>query len=145
MAAYIQIWNPDLWLWDTHAAEVRETKKGNLIRGDWSCGTRKHYEIGQGVFIYRVSDNHGIVASGLVTDEPFEGEHWDRSGQMTLYVPIDFDVVLDLQDILPRDRLESEVRFDWRHLIGSGKEVSGDVAAKLEDLWKRHLAAIGRA
>jgi len=145
MAAYIQIWNPNEWPWQTHAAEARETSNGNLIRGGWSCGVRKQYDEKQRVFIYRVSDNHGIVASGYVAGEVYEEEHWSSSGEMALYVPIHFDAVLDLHHILPRDRLEAEVPFGWRSLMGSGKEVSGDAAAKLENLWKQHLAAVGRA
>lgn len=144
MIAYIQLWNPERWPWETHADDVRRTKEGEIIDGTWNCGIRRKYQIRARAYVYRVRDNHGIVASGYVRDELFQREHFDGSGQLLWYVPIDFDVVLELNEILRRDRLEAEVPFDWRHLMGSGKGVSGEAAAKLEDLWRRHLAAIGR-
>jgi hypothetical protein len=145
MIGYIQLWNQGLWPWETHAEEVSRTKEGETIEGNWNCGIRRNYQIGARAYVYRVVDNRGIVASGHVVDKPFQAEHFDGTGRLLWCVPIDFDAVLDLHEILSRDRLESEVAFDWRHIQGSGKEISGEAAAKLEDLWKRHLAAMGRA
>jgi hypothetical protein len=144
MPAYIHIWNPHLWPWDNLAAEARATRLGEIVRDGWSCGIRKHYDIGGRVFIYRVDNNHGVVASGYIADEPYTDTHWDLSGGSTLYVPIDFDVILDLHEILPRERLETDVPWNWRNLLGSGIEIKGDSAEVLEDLWLRHLKEIGR-
>jgi hypothetical protein len=144
MIAYIQLWNQTLWPWMEQADEARITRAGATFIGRWSCGIRRHYGVDARVFIYRVRDHHGIVASGYVLDEPRLEEDFDGSGRVWWYLPIEFDVVLDPNDILPRDRLEAEVPFDWRHMMGSGIKVSGEAAAKLEDLWRRHLVSVGR-
>jgi len=145
VSPYILVWNPERWPWKEHAEEVRESKRGKVVPGNRSCGIRKNYEIGGRIFLYRVADNQGIVASGTVSGETYPELHWDGSGREIRYVPIDFDKILELHEILPRDQLEAEVPFDWRHLLGSGKQVPAEAAGKLENLWKRHLKAIGRA
>lgn len=144
MIAYIQLWNQTRWPWMEQAEEARITRAGETFIGGWSCGIRRHYEIDARVFVYRVRDHHGIVASGHVLDEPFLEGRSDGSGRTWWCVPIEFDVVLAPNELLPRDRLEAEVPFDWRHMMGCGIKVSGEAAAKLEDLWKRHLASVGR-
>ncbi len=144
MAAYIQIWNPELWNWDTLATDARMTKKGEAVAGSWSCGIRKNYEIGQRVYLYRVGRNHGIVASGYIDGDTFSEEHWGSSGNRALYVPIQFDVILNLGEILPREQLEAEVPFNWRGLQGSGIEIKGEPAGMLKNSWTRHLRSAGR-
>lgn len=139
MTTYMLVWNPSLWPWTSHRSDMRKTRNGRLVDLNWNCGIRKNYLDGARVFLYRVRQEQGIVASGHVAGECYEDEQWDDPKLIIWYVPIKFDVVLDLHKELSRERLEDEIPFSWRSLRSSGAEVPSESAIKLDRLWKRHV------
>lgn len=143
MIAYNQLWNQTHWPWKKQVEQARITRAGATCVGRWNCGIRRDHEIGARVYIFRVRDHHGFVASGHILDEPFQDKHFDGSGRLSWYVPIEFDVVLHPNELLSRDRLEAKVPNNWRHVMGSGIKISGEMAVKLDYIWTQHLASVG--
>jgi 5-methylcytosine-specific restriction enzyme A len=145
MKTYLFTWNPKLWPWDDLAKNhPGGTASGKIIKERWSCGVSKQIEIGSRAFLMRLGNEpRGIVASGWVRSEPYEGLHWDKQkaaiGIKTLYVECDWDCLLDEALCLPRSELirQSQGNFNWTPQA-AGTRIPSDLAARLEAIWSAH-------
>ncbi|MBF4766627.1 hypothetical protein ISU10_02455 [Nocardioides agariphilus] len=70
---------------------------------------------------------------------PFEDDHWDETpGKTTNYVEVEFDRVVDPQDVLPVDLLESQLPSTHWRPQGGGTSVDPGDELDLERLWASH-------
>ncbi len=140
-SALLFVWNPtEANSWDDFEEAVAATADGRTKTVAWKAGTRKHFEIGERVFLFRTRQDRGIVASGVIASDVFEQEHYDGSGTIVPFVKIRFDNVV--RDELPVNVLTAEVRSnDWNSLYGSGRRITEDIDV-IEALWAEHLQSL---
>jgi 5-methylcytosine-specific restriction protein A len=88
----------------------------------------------------------GIIASGWVASDVYEGSHWDKDrkakGKTALYVDVDWDTLLGPDiEIFPRVWLESSTysKMRWEPQA-SGVKIPDDVAEQLEKDWAKFLS-----
>jgi 5-methylcytosine-specific restriction protein A len=150
MSTYLLKWNPKRWQWNTLAQDVEAVRRKGFVDDGWSCGNTKRIERGDSVFLLRTGTApRGIVASGVVTEEPYEEAHWDKSRprDKALYVGVRFyallnpehDGILAIEDL----RTEHLANFPW-HLQAGGITVPPAAAAELESAWSAFLVAQGQ-
>lgn len=149
MATYLLQWNPNIDRWPTLADDVEEIRQRGFLDGRWSCGVTKRIEQGDRVFMLRTGvPPKGIVASGVVTREPYEDTHFARPRDTALYIRVRYDTLLHAgrDKILSMDKLDSpELAGSPWHIQGSGKTIPPKPAAALERIWSAFLAANGRS
>lgn len=129
---------------------VAATAAGNLVHDRWSVGQRKHgIEVGDRLYLLRLGDEAGIVASGWVTSTPFTASHWDpsraASGDTAQYVYLDWDYVIPVEDRLTREDLRALLPGavnNWGPM-GGGVPLAPNAAATLADAWADHVGDRG--
>ncbi|MFL5346020.1 MAG: HNH endonuclease [Hyalangium sp.] len=84
----------------------------------------------------------GIVASGWSVKPPQMGEHWGEDGRSALYVPLEFDAMVNpySNDLLPVEALMMGTlrQVNW-NTMGGGIEIPDDALKELDRLWTAHL------
>ncbi len=150
MTTYLLKWNPKRWQWKTLAQDVEAVRHKGFVDDGWSCGNTKRIKRGDHVFLLRTGiAPRGIMASGVVMEEPYEEVHWDKSrpDDKALYVGVRFYALLhpDNDGILAIDDLQTEhlAGFPW-HLQAGGITVPPGAAAELESAWSAFLVAHGQ-
>jgi hypothetical protein len=151
--ALIGTWNPDKgqWLKVGYREAIERTARGETVLEDWSTGVRT-----QGVFrgyraflLQQGNQGRGIIASGTVRGEIRQIPHWDpvnHPGEIANTVDIDWECVLPVEDILPKEELNRQLATKHHFsLQGSGLLIEGQLADQLEELWSNHLVGIGRS
>ncbi|MBK7058309.1 MAG: HNH endonuclease [Leptospiraceae bacterium] len=134
MNTYLLAWNPKRFDWDIQES-ILEISKNGFCKGRWSCGQLKKIKKGDRVFLIRLAkEPKGIVASGFALSDVFEDEHWAEENKKGLYIDINFDCILDVNenDIL---RLEYLSRLDFHWTIQAATTIPEDVAKKVEEYW----------
>lgn len=137
----ILCWNrdyPDAWPLDDYEAVKTECDQGGYVERQWSVGQRKNIPEGTKAFLLAQGQQHprGIVGYGIVTEEPFEDEHWQDPNKTTNYVRVLWVGLRDLDDPIPVAILmEQTPSLPWRTGIqGSGFPVSPEDAETLLSL-----------
>ncbi|GAA2073720.1 winged helix-turn-helix domain-containing protein [Microbacterium hatanonis] len=136
-------WNRSLWDgWDeTYEGAINMVMAGATYETRWSVGSRVDVASGTDAWLLRQGGPYGIVGHGVVTSEPFEGEHFAKPGQTSRYVDVAFDVLLDEVDILSRDILEQAVpEVAWRYQFQSGNRIPAEINSQLVQLWNNHIS-----
>jgi hypothetical protein len=150
--ALIVTWNPDgegTWRQVGYREAIERTARGQVVKEDWSTGTRKT-GVGRGdrVFMLQQGDHgRGIIASGSALGEIRQDKHWrrDRPDELANTVDVQWEHVVWVEDALPRDVLERELPAKHRWLLqGSGVLIPGELADPLEKLWSSRLAGIAQ-
>lgn len=142
--AFLVTNNPGLWALndDEYDEDVRTTADGGFVRGQWSVGPRTGgIEPGDRVFMLRQGrDRRGIIASGTFTSRVFQDAHWDetRSNDAN-YALIDWDTLVDPEDVLPIERLKAELSEQHWEPQASGTSIRQEVRRRLEQIWAGHL------
>lgn len=109
---------------------------------NWSIYEWEKAEKGDRVFMLRVGRGKtGIIASGWLASNPYEGDDWRGSGEKRYYADILFDTMIYpmRNNILDTKALQAEIpTVDWKggH---SGVVITDEEAEKLEELWKSFL------
>lgn len=148
MSIFILTWNPEAWEWDdlTFMRAVQQTAVGETLADKWSTGIRRSgIEPGDRAFLLRQRSDRGLIASGVFSSIIYEDLHWDGSGRLTTYARLNWDAVLEPEDVLPVDILKRQIpELAWDRMQGSGVQVPHEVESRLEDLWRDHLASVRR-
>lgn len=146
---YLLTWNPNNWHWDTLNKEIVQVAAGSHPGGRWSAGNTKRIQPGDRLFWLRQGrEPRGIFASGYSTSEVSEDDHWsdDRTGDMALYVDVEFDTLFDpdKERVISIEELKSSVSssMNWQP-FASGTTIPTVAAARLEKAWAKHLDEIG--
>ena len=144
--AMILTWNPDRYHWNEGEYQelVERTARGEVVVASWSTGGRiGGVSSGDRVFMLRQgTQDRGIVASGTVLSEIYEGQDWDGSGGLANYVDVLLERLVPVEDALPTEVLKREIsETNWDRLQMSGTFIRGSLVDKLEELWSNHLAS----
>lgn len=142
MTAILGTWNPNKWAWDDIDEEVKKTAAGTPVPGRWSVSNRKHgVAVGDRFYLLKQEvEPRGLIASGTVTSLPFEDAHWNgKPGETTNYVYVEFDVVLDPNDVLPIEQLTAELGNTHWTPQNSGISVHPLDEGTLESIWTEHV------
>lgn len=149
MHTFLLTWNPDKWYrqeFVDHA--IKATASGNVSANNWSVGNRRYgLTPGDQALLVRQHRDRGIVASGTFTSEIYEDDHWSGDPKKkATYADVDFDAWLPAEDALSIDALKRDVpEVTWDRLQAGGVLLGEAVANRLEDLWGKHLGAVGRS
>jgi 5-methylcytosine-specific restriction protein A len=146
MATYLFTWNPARWDWTYLQDSIAEVRENGYCSESWSCGVTKKIRTDDRAFLMKLGvEPRGIIASGWVTSDVYEGRHWDRDkkakSKTALYVDVDWDTLLDPEiDIFPRVWLDSGAysRMHWEPQA-SGVRIPDEIAAQLEKDWAKFL------
>lgn len=146
--AFMLTSNPDRWDWAEHDQDdaIATTARGETYETDWSTGPRtKLIDLGERAFLLRQGQQgRGLVASGRFQTAVYQAEHWNGSGELGNYADVAWDTVLAPADALPTEELQAALpEQDWAPQ-SSGTQVRAPVLPRLEELWRDHLAALGR-
>jgi 5-methylcytosine-specific restriction protein A len=85
------------------------------------------------------------MASGFAVSTPFKAPHFSDQTRTANYADLRYDVLLNpnAENILPRSVLLSELpNVQWSPQ-GSGISIPPEASARLEELWRQHLASLG--
>jgi hypothetical protein len=145
MTAILGTWNPALWQWQNIAEVIVATAAGRGVVDTWSVGNRRHgIEPGDRFFLLKVGKQpRGIVGSGTILSEPYATPHWDRTpGKTTKTVDVEFDRVIDPDQVLPWSVLSEELTHtNWKPM-SSGTTIHPADEEQLDSLWKLHLSQL---
>lgn len=144
MSIVILKWNPAISSYtlgrsDDGFIEARRYRNYEL---NWSFWEYQKVHEGDRFFMLRVGEgNTGVVMSGTVTSEPYQGEDWSGKGRKTFYADILPDFMIDSEagPVLDTESLESAMpNFQWNggH---SGMILSDEYCEKLEWMWCEFL------
>lgn len=138
-------WNPNRYTWGTLQDELTEIRRSKGGNSSWSVANRKTIKAGSRFFLIRLGkEPRGLVGSGWITSEPFEGEHWDEeksaSNKTTNYANICFDVLAELP-IITISELQNRpaLKGHWE-IQSSGPAIPLATARGLEVLWAQRTA-----
>jgi 5-methylcytosine-specific restriction protein A len=156
MSTYLLTWNPKESSVEHLAAAWQRQCKGMGVQAEqWSCGSNKSIAVGARVFLHRqVKEPRGIVASGWVSRQSYQDEHWDPAraskGDTANYIDWIIDAVCEGfgDDSGPIEPLPvhaigappvgTQVR--WNNIPGSGIRIPTEAAREIEKRWARHLS-----
>lgn len=146
MATYLFTWNPARWSWDYFQDSIDQLKSKGYCSERWSCGVTKRIRKGDRAFLIKLGkDPRGIIASGWITRDIFEDNHWSEekadSGCTAFYVGINWDTLLDPNiKIFHRFWLDRPIfsKMHWDSQA-SGVTIPDDVAQQLEKDWAKFL------
>jgi 5-methylcytosine-specific restriction enzyme A len=149
MATFLLTWNPKITTVRELPQIALETAKGQRIPGDWSCGKTKKIQVGDRLFLLKQRvETRGIFGSAYASSPSYPGPHWDetrrKKGEMTQYVDLEFDRVLNVDPDAHPDEIQqalpmSQLPRECQRVQMSGTQIPDDVADKLESLWNEHL------
>lgn len=144
MTTYLLTWNPRRFQWDELADDIAHVREVGPLSGTWSCGNTRRIQPGDRFFLICLGqDKRGIIGSGVILSQPFDGPHWDvdraAQGDTSLFVEISFETLRDIEseiyldyEILRNDPLLSSMHWSPQ---ASGIRIPDDVAADLERRW----------
>jgi 5-methylcytosine-specific restriction enzyme A len=149
MATYLFTWNPGRWDWESLEEDSTLYKRRGYLDGRWSCGVTKRIVPGDRAFLIKIGKDEprGIMASGFAVSTPFEAPHYSDPKKTANYTDLRYDVLLNPRSevLLHRSLLLSELPDVHWSPQGSGITIAPEAAARLEELWRHHLASIGLA
>jgi hypothetical protein len=147
MPAYMLTWNPRRWEWSDLDAKIKLSRKQGFLDLRWSLGINfRQIKEGSRVFLLRQAlEPKGIMASGQVTSEPFEDEHFADPKKVAWYVEVRFEFLLSpKKEILPLGSLDrGQLRDVHWGMQSSGTAMPQVSADELERVWFEHLRSIG--
>jgi len=139
MKTFLFAWNPKKWTWTTLEQDIEQVDLTGRCSRRWSCGNTKSIQPGDRIFLLKVGpEPKGIIAAGFATSTPFYERHWSGENKDTLYIDVDFEVLLnsDQELILTVDRLNTGnlAKQNWRPR-GSGNSIKPVIVDELEAVW----------
>lgn len=150
MATYLLTWNPQRFDWFDIDEEIAELEEDGWLDGSWTCGHNKSMQPRDRFYLIRLGYrtlNKGIVGSGVITSEPYLGEHWEdeavESSAKVMFVDVRFDALLnaEIEKVLGIDILKSDPILSQMHWSSqtSGIRIPEPVAEELQKRWSAFL------
>jgi len=145
MSTYLLTWNSKRWRWENLRKCIDDIQQNGYYAYSWSSGNNKKILPNDRLFMIHLGNEpRGIFASGWATSGVYKGKHWDKQSQVgkqfTLYVDINFDVLLDLDNevILPLAKLKEGIFANMRwDSQASGVRIPNEIAIQLEIEWSK--------
>ena len=144
ISTFLLTWNPLRYSWDDIDDCIKKIETHGHFNRYWSCGRSKKPKPGDRFFLLRQKiEPRGIVASGYITSEPYVDSSPHNKSGWSRYVKIVYDIILKPdpthpEKILRRHRLDDPEfsKANW-NAQGSGIQIPGEVAAKLDYEWRK--------
>lgn len=149
MATCLLTWNPSKWCWEILDEVSTKNKNGETVFDEWSCGNTKKLQKGDRFFLMKLGkepnnqeNQKGIMASGIINSNVYEGEHWDiekrKLGKKMLSVDIKYEILLNpyKQEILSFEALPQGMNWFPQ---ASGVEIKEEISRQTEELWSKFL------
>ena len=147
MKTVILKWNPAFSSYSMlhYLSDMWRMRNSEGTDSDYNWSVWDWREIHEGYRFYMVKvgiyGQTGIVASGMITSDPYRGEDWSGKGRETYYVDFIPDVLLN-PDALPiltcRELATIIPDFEWDR-GHSGLVLTYDQASRLDTLWQEFL------
>lgn len=142
--AYMLLWNPKSYIWPDgdRLAILAETMSGNTFMERWSIyANSTKVKIGDRVFLRKAGLlPRGIVASGVVSGPPVTDAHWGEiDGRPTTYVDVDWDAMVESEDVLDLSDLAEEQPSSAWAAPGGGARIPTEARGALESAWHSHV------
>ena len=147
MATFLLTWKPklyDQWLVDIPEL-IMEINENGFCKYGWSTGSSKKIQPNDRVFMMKLGENPGIVASGWTASDVYEDKHWNpkAKSKKANYVEVDFDTIInpETEAIFPLPLQKNGVYRNQKTWTpqSSGMELHDEVAEKLEKDWANFL------
>jgi 5-methylcytosine-specific restriction enzyme A len=146
MPAYLLSWSPrSVFTWPNNVANSASTRRGEIVHIRWSTGGNKSILPGDRIFLGKLGqDPVGVIASGVAVSDSFEDSHWEDPSRQTTYNMVDFDAILEPDNVLPRSGLGEGPpgNVDWDAEYG-GVAIGEEAADALEAKWRDWLGSAG--
>lgn len=133
-------WNRDDHddVWPGWVDDLQQVLDGYVVEGSWSVGRHRNIERGTLCVLVTQGTRHprGVVGLGEVMSEPYEAEHYTGTGT-TNYVDVQWHELLPLEDGIPVETLDREVRGGpWlKGFRQNGTRLAPDVSRRLLEFW----------
>lgn len=139
-------WNRDnenSWPLEDYEEARQTTDEGWVWSSTWSVGNRINIPIGSECFLLVQGQKHprGLVAYGITTSLPELDTHYADPEKETRYVDIDWQEMLELDDVIPVQILSHELaEIPWATggIRSSGFPVKPEYQEKLIDIWTHY-------
>lgn len=141
MRYFILTWSPDSWNWEDYQKCIQRTLNNQIVDKKWSIGKRKYVDQGDRVFLFRLNNNRGILASGIITsDGIYSDTHYSDPSKKANYVDCRFENIVAPENVLVVEKLnELDTGVAWKNLQASGVEISQDDGPVIEKAWQTNL------
>ncbi|WP_444664297.1 protein NO VEIN domain-containing protein [Cellulomonas sp. CW35] len=148
-SGFLLTYNPAVWVWppDDLTAAIDVTRSGGLYRDSWATGGRTSgVAPGDRAFLLKQgAGQRGVVAAGRFASGVFQAPDFREGSEGPVnYAQVEWDTVLDPDDVLPLDILQARIpdAGGWTPR-SSGTRIADGPLAALEKLWAEHLDAMG--
>jgi len=147
MATYLLTWKPKLydpWIENIHDS-IAELSENGFCKYSWSTGSNKSVKPNDRVFMMKLGENPGIIASGWAVSKVYTDRHWNRNAisKTAKYVDVHFDAILNPEIDKPFSKpLLREGVFQKQKTWtpqSSGMNIFDDIAEQLERDWAKYL------
>lgn len=145
--SFAVMWNPDRFEWEPGdlAATRSHIAENGASPGNWSTGqTTQGIEPGDRIYLLLVGNHgRGLIGSGYATSTIYQGEGFNPDEERAQnYVDIEWDALLEQEDLLPRDEILAAVPGYPATILGNGRRFDPVVASELNSLWQEHLGRV---
>lgn len=142
-ATFVLLWNPGSWEWSEGDSDrmLRLIADQGQAPDRWSTGSRTSgMHPGDRIFLLKVGTKPlGMIASGTALSEIEYWDHWDTERQERApFVDVAWDTLLDPNDVLPRESLQTRIPGSGWTFQGGGVLLPPEIADDLELLWASH-------
>lgn len=159
MATFLLYWNPyfssyklDRFLRDFNFPDGKDvlTMSDEWDRSpdrfNWSIVEHEKARSGDRFFFVKVGRENptGIVGVGSFTSDPYVDKDWSGQGRKVYYMDMEWETVIrpDSDSILKTADLIKAIPEVYWSKGRAGVEVAPEIAAKIEDLWRKHLESV---
>lgn len=139
MTAYLVLWNPKRWGWQSREADLRAVEGGKSVTLNWSVGVRRELPLGSRILVMRTgAEPRGLVAGGRSVGEIFEAKHWEDADKLAWCVPFRIEWMLPPDSPIPVSELERLApHATWRPQAG-GTRIDEEATAVAERLMRTY-------
>lgn len=152
MSTFLFIWNPKDDIWKSLPEQAAATTAGSSVKSRWSSGNRKSILPGARMFLMMVGmgERCGVMGAGRALTEPHEGPHRIPArrvrGEKSLWVDCEWDCLInpEVDEPLLLTQLAQGELGAFRNWTpqSSGVQIPPNIAKKLEQAWKEHIASL---
>lgn len=137
-------WNPKNFEWADIGDERKKLMQGKEVTLSWACAN-SNVAVGDTAYLLRTGiEPKGIIASGNIISEPYQGPHWDEAkadaGDTQQYVDIELKELRDpaVDSYVSLSDLEN-IKVDQQHWNPqqSGIQIAARSAKVLAKLWSK--------
>lgn len=140
------LWNPSNFRWTELDADIARLERGEAVEDRWSCGGTKSIRRGSRFYLLRTGMDGGIVGSGKVTRDVFQGEHWQpdkaKAGQKANYIGVTFSSLSKTPLVTTQELRKPPFNLAYTPQQ-SGTTIRAELVSRLDQLWSQRVKEQG--